>query len=80
VVRKRYLQEQFGEDALELIPSREKEQITRRSLEEEARQESLGETTPSSRFWGRQRGWEENVMEGQRLIRKVAPAEGRKSQ
>jgi anoctamin-10 len=33
--------------------------INRKSLEDEAREGSLRESTPSSRFWGRQRGWEE---------------------
>jgi anoctamin-10 len=42
--------------------------ITRTSLEDEARKSSLRETTPVSRFWGRQRGWEEVEKVGLGLI------------
>jgi len=42
--------------------------ITRKSLEDEARESSLRESTPSSRFWGRQKGWEEVEKVGVGLI------------
>jgi anoctamin-10 len=37
------------------------EEITRKSLEEDAREGSLRQATPESRFWGRQRGWRESA-------------------
>jgi anoctamin-10 len=42
--------------------------ITRKSLEDEARESSLRESTPTMRFWGRQRGWEEVEKVGVGLI------------
>lgn len=42
--------------------------ITRQTLEDEARASSLRESTPSSRFWGRQKGWEEVERVGVGLI------------
>ena len=42
--------------------------ITRETLEEDARRESLHDSTDSSRFWNRQRGWEETESVGLRLI------------
>ena len=80
MVRKRYLQENMGEDALELPPSYAEEKITRASLEEAARQGSLRTSGPSDHFWGRQRGWEESVMVGKGLIETMAPDEGKKQQ
>ena len=78
LVRKRYLQEQFGDNALELTPS-SKEKITRQSLEDDARASSLQTATPSSRFWSRQRGWEESVQVGSSLIDKMTSDEPKKS-
>ena len=78
-VRKRYLEETLGEDPLEL-PARvlEKEEITRGSLEEEARQASLGGDAVEELFWKRQRGWEEVLKVGEGLIDRMAPVEGKK--
>lgn len=42
--------------------------ITRTSLEEEARATTLRDSTPTSRFWGRQKGWEEVEKIGVALI------------
>ena len=78
MVRKRYLQEAFGEDAMELPPSTATENITRASLEEDARQASLTTATPVDHFWSRQKGWEENVKVGIGLIAKMAPSEEKK--
>ena len=44
------------------------EQITRQSLEEDARQGSLREANPATRFWGRQKGWSESEKVGLNLI------------
>jgi hypothetical protein len=42
--------------------------ITRQSLEEDARELSMHNSTPSSRFWNRQKGWAETEKVGLRLI------------
>ena len=45
--------------------------ITRESLEEDARSETLRTSTPESRFWNRQRGWKETASVGRGLIREA---------
>ena len=77
MVRKRYLEEQFGDSAMELPPS-QKEKITRASLEDDARAGSLKSSSPGDRFWARQKGWEESVQVGNSLIVKMAPEESKK--
>ncbi len=42
--------------------------ITRKSLEDEARETTLRDSTPVTRFWGRQKGWEEVEQVGVNLI------------
>ncbi|ERF69608.1 hypothetical protein EPUS_01938 [Endocarpon pusillum Z07020] len=42
--------------------------ITRKSLEDEARETTLRESTPVTRFWGRQKGWAEVEQVGVNLI------------
>ena len=81
LLRKRILEEQFGqENTFELPPTGPPEQITRRSLEDEARAGSLRSSSSADRFWARQRGWQESVKVGAELIEKMAPAEGKKTQ
>ena len=80
MVRKRYLQENLGDDALDLPPSHAEEKITRASLEEDARLSSLHNTTPQDHFWSRQRGWEESVRVGAYLIETMAQTDGKKQQ
>ena len=80
MVRKRYFEESFGEDAMELPPPVDKGKITRSSLEEEARQASMRSSTPQDHFWLRQRSWEESLSIGIGLIEKMAPTEGKKRQ
>ncbi|CAF9925164.1 MAG: hypothetical protein ALECFALPRED_002914 [Alectoria fallacina] len=80
MVRKRYFEESFGEDAMELPPPMDREKITRSSLEEEARQGSVRSSTPQDHFWLRQRSWEESAKIGAGLIEKMAPAETKKHQ
>ena len=80
MVRKRYLQEQFGDNAMELPQSPTTEKITRQSLEEDARVASLQSSSPADRFWARQRGWKESVQVGSTFIEKAAPAESKKQQ
>ena len=82
--RKRHLLQTLGEDALTLPPisgtAVEKQEITRASLEEDARKGSLHASTPETRFWGRQKGWEESVRVGEDLIERAVKAEGKKDQ
>lgn len=81
VVRQRYLEESIGlPTPPEPLPSGEQEQITRRSLEEEARQESSTHQGPEERFWGRQRYWRETAEIGVGIIRKAGPGGGKKTQ
>lgn len=80
MVRKRYFEESFGEDAMELPPPMDREKITRVTLEEEARQSSLKSTGPSDGFWLRQRSWEESAKIGAGLIEKMTPTETKKQQ
>jgi len=51
--------------------------LDRRSLEEEARKDSLQGSNPTSRFWNRQRGWQVSESVGLRLI-DMMEAEGEK--
>ena len=80
MVRKRYLQESFGENAVELPPPLDRENITRGTLEEEARQGSMKAYGPQHHFWARQRSWEESAEVGANLISKMAVPEGKKQQ
>ena len=80
MVRKKYLEASFREDAMDLPPPTKSEHITRGSLEEEARQDSLRTTGVQDRFWHRQRSWEESANVGIGLIEKMALAESKKSQ
>lgn len=80
MVRKRYFQEAFGEDAMELPPPMDPGKITRATLEEEARQSSMKATGPQDHFWNRQRSWEESAQVGAGFIDTMAPAESKKQQ
>ena len=80
IVRKRHMQELYGEDAIDALPPQVAEKITRESLEEDARQASLRTTTPPDHFWSRQKSWEESAKVGAGLIEKMAPAESKKEQ
>ena len=51
-------------------------EITRTSLEEEARQGSLHDADPEAKFWGRQRSWRETAQIGRGLIERAVPDEG----
>ncbi|KAI8936796.1 hypothetical protein NX059_006039 [Plenodomus lindquistii] len=68
LVRKKYFEENLT--SLEKMPrlSESGGEISRKSLEEDARQGSLRESTPEMRFWGRQRGWRESVAVARGLI------------
>lgn len=84
LMRKTYFQESLDEIAK--LPSTKTadvmlpETISRDSLEEEARQSTLGTRSTGEKFWARQRSWRETVSMGQRYIMAAAPAEGKKVQ
>jgi anoctamin-10 len=72
------IRQKFFEESLDqthrLPPVSEKaEEITRSSLEEEARTGSLSASTPEKRFWVRQRHWTETAQVGLGLIARDAP-------
>ncbi|ETS05421.1 DUF590-domain-containing protein [Trichoderma reesei RUT C-30] len=73
-LKKKLLEETVGhvssEKATVAVPGAEKtEQITRETLEEEARLASLhGHGTPEERFWQRQRGMQDTILVGRKLI------------
>lgn len=79
-VRKRYFDASLNElakypalvDAASLMKT---EDITRESLEEDARQGSLRTSTVETRFWARQKGWSETAKVGAGLIESAAPDE-----
>lgn len=72
-VRQKYFQESLDQTH-QLPPISEKaEEITRASLEEEARNSSLRATTPEERFWVRQQHWTETAQVGAGLISRAAP-------
>lgn len=52
--------------------------ITRESLEDDARNDSLRDSTDATRFWNRQRGWQESEAVGMRLIEMMETSEGKK--
>lgn len=79
-IRKRYIEETMGEDAISLPPPPHSEQITRASLEEDARQGTLRATGPSDRFWSRQQSWQETAKIGAGLIQKMTLTESKKQQ
>ncbi|KAF2097207.1 DUF590-domain-containing protein [Rhizodiscina lignyota] len=77
LVRKQYFDESLSE--LEKIPSLKDaatdENITRRSLEDEARDATLGNSRVEDKFWARQRNWRETAKVGAGLIERSAPTD-----
>ncbi|KAF3051035.1 hypothetical protein E8E11_008351 [Didymella keratinophila] len=71
LIRKQFFEENLSQ--LQKFPTLTDggEEITRKSLEEDARQSSLRETTPETRFWSRQRGWKESASVGKTLIERA---------
>lgn len=53
--------------------------ISRQTLEEDARNDSLHDSTSTSRFWKRQRGWQESEQVGVRLIEMMESSDDRKT-
>ena len=80
-VRKEYMEKNIGTQAALVAPRLAEEKITRGSLEEEAREGSIhGGQTTQTRFWNRQRGWQESAKVGTGLIERAAPEESKKAQ
>lgn len=93
VIRKRYLEEAGLGDMIKPVTSgpnspllaQDGEKmgsiISRSSLEEDARNESLRESNPNSRFWHHQQGWQETEKVGLKLIDEMEMrSEGKKAQ
>lgn len=74
MTRRKYFQQSLDETRMPAM-SDTTEDITRDSLEEEARQGSLKAATPEERFWARQRGWRETAKVGRSLIQRAVPDE-----
>ena len=92
MVRKKYLEEAGLGDMVKPVTSGPNSpllaedgeklgSITRRSLEDDARKESLRESNPNSRFWNHQQGWQETEKVGLKLIDEMEMRnEGKKEQ
>ncbi|KAF2834920.1 DUF590-domain-containing protein [Patellaria atrata CBS 101060] len=83
IIRKRYFDENLSE--IHRLPpmSDAKTIVDRESLEEDARESSLGSSRQEDRFWARQKGPNETIQIGSRLIERAIDAvarEGKKSQ
>ncbi|KAB8339152.1 hypothetical protein FH972_022088 [Carpinus fangiana] len=78
-IRRKYLEESFGEQAARIAPMAEKDaEINRRNLEDEAR--VSGSASQQDRFWGRQKGWHETIQVGSSLIQKHLVTDSKKAQ
>lgn len=75
LTRQKYFEESL--DQTRRIPalSEKTGEITRSSLEEEARGASLQTATPEERFWARQRSWKESAQIGKGFIERAIPDE-----
>lgn len=73
--RERYFQESL--QRIHRLPAvtDKAEDITRASLEDDARRTSLHSASPEARFWARQRHWTESATVGRELIVRAAPEE-----
>ena len=84
MIRKRYLEEAgltnvTGQGVVSLPSSPlsgegAPEIINRKSLENDARESSLRDSTPVTRFWGRQKGWSETEKVGLHMIDMMSDA------
>ncbi|KAL2868972.1 anoctamin family protein [Aspergillus lucknowensis] len=87
MIRKRYLESTLGarssDDEEEVTPkdeSIELSDITRKTLEEDARDWSRHGTNPEERFWMRQKGWRESAKVGSSIIKSQAAGTETKKQ
>lgn len=76
MMKKKLLQENLGQDVAEKASApgiETTENITRASLEHEAREASIrGNGTPEEMFWQRQRGMQETIQIGRSMIEQVS--------
>lgn len=68
LLRKNYYLSVQSNDFAEDRDSGQEEEITRASLEQDARDRSLSRTSDSDRFWGRQKSWREASQIGASII------------
>lgn len=54
------------------------DEITRATLEEDARARTLHDARPSDPFWERQKNWKEALQIGERIIEAYQSVEGKK--
>ncbi|EAW13544.1 anoctamin family protein [Aspergillus clavatus NRRL 1] len=88
MIRKRYIDSVIlaesdsdePDNVKDVVDSVPPSQITRETLEEEARNWSKQGTDPTERFWMRQRGWKESAEVGLSLITQLKAAESKKQQ
>ncbi len=66
--RRKYMKASLEKTKLAPPPGEKADDITRNSLEEDARQASLHSATPQEKFWDRQRGWKEAAKMGRLFI------------
>lgn len=81
LMRKRYLDSTLrvnaddDNDEDDTAPISGPPEISRRTLEDDARQSSSHDTDPAERFWMRQRGWEESAQIGAGIIQTQSSSE-----
>ncbi|BCR90548.1 anoctamin family protein [Aspergillus chevalieri] len=87
LMRKRYLESTLRTDVVGDEPDdeidirgSELDEISVKTLEDDARKSSLHETDPADRFWRRQKGWLESARVGQSIIQAQVGKEGKKQQ
>jgi anoctamin-10 len=68
ITRRKYMKESLDKTKMAPPPGEKADDITRSSLEEDARQSSLHNATPQEKFWDRQRGWKEAAKMGKLFI------------
>lgn len=68
VTRRKYMKESLEKIKMVPPPGEKADDITRSSLEDDARQSSLHSATPEEKFWDRQRGWKEAAKMGKVFI------------
>lgn len=76
LTRQKYFEESLDQTRrIPALSDTNPEEITRSSLEEEARQSSLRTANPEDKFWNRQRNWRESAQIGRGFIERALPDE-----
>lgn len=68
LTRRKYMKESLEKSKMIPPPGEKADDITRTSLEDDARQSTLHSSTPEEKFWDRQRGWKEAAKMGKLFI------------